>query len=115
MIETFIFQAFGLLFVFFIPGFLLTLLFFEDEPWHAKALFSVVISICFTVFLGLLLGFNETMKNITGGLSKTWMYMLMFNGLLVFMNIFKMSRATSKKTDDIISVSKKNKARGKKK
>jgi hypothetical protein len=78
--------------VFFIPGFLITLLFFEDEAWPIKALFSVVISICFTVCIGLLLGFNETMKNITGGLSKTWLYMLLFCGLLVFMNIFKQSR-----------------------
>jgi uncharacterized membrane protein len=82
----------GITFVFFIPGFLITLLFFEEESWHIKALFSVVISICFTVFLGLLLGFNETMKNITGGLSKTWHYMLLFCGLLLFMNIFKQTR-----------------------
>jgi uncharacterized membrane protein len=82
----------GILFAFFVPGFLITMLFFEDEPWHIKALFSIVISICFTVFLGLLLGFNETMKNVTGGLAKTWLYMLLFCGLLVFMNIVKMTR-----------------------
>jgi uncharacterized membrane protein len=91
MIETLI-ALLGILFAFFIPGFLITLLFFEEENWHIKALFSVIISICFTAFLGLLLGFNEITKDITGGLAKTWHFMLLFCGLLLFMNIFKSVR-----------------------
>jgi uncharacterized membrane protein len=74
----------GLLFIFFIPGFLITIIFFEKSEFLEKAILSVLLSIAFFVFLGVMLGFSETMKNITGGLSSLnlWIYSLGLNLLL---------------------------------
>ena len=69
---------FGLVFALFIPGFLLTLIFFKELELIEKIGLAFVLSICIDIFVGLFLGYNETMKNITGGITSknVWLYLL---------------------------------------
>ncbi len=60
---------FGLLFSLFIPGFLLTLIFFKELELIEKIGLAFVLSICVDIALGLFLGYNEYMKNLTGGIT----------------------------------------------
>jgi len=88
---TFLMTLFGLLFVFFIPGFLITRILFDNIELLEKILLSILMSVGFYVFLGMFLGFNETMKNITGGLStfNIWIYTIIINSLLLAAYLLK--------------------------
>jgi len=81
----------GLLFVFAIPGFLVTMIFFEKSDKFEKTILSIILSISFYVLLGVFLGFNETAKNLTGGLStfNLWIYSLVINIALLVIYIIK--------------------------
>jgi uncharacterized membrane protein len=88
---SFLVTIFGLLFVLFIPGFLITQILFKKSELLEKILLTVLLSIGFYVILGIFLGFNETMKNITGGLSKRniWIYSIVINLILVVVYFIK--------------------------
>lgn len=89
----------GVLFVFIIPGFLLTMIFFEKEPVMEKIALIVVISIGYTVVLGILLGFNKFTYRITGGLGKLWWYVIISNLLLLAVYILKWRNVFEKKNN----------------
>jgi uncharacterized membrane protein len=86
-----IFQVLGVVLISFLPGFILTQIFFPEEEFKLKVLLSVIISICSNTMLGLFLGFSETMKDMTGGLSKSnlWIYTIILNAVLFGVLIFR--------------------------
>jgi len=74
----------GLAFALFIPGFLLTKIIFAKQEILETAAFSIAFSIAIDIFLGLFLGANETMFNITGGITElnVWFYMVIISIIL---------------------------------
>lgn len=75
----------GALFIFVIPGLLITLNYFNETKTLEKIALTVILSIVFVVFIGILLGFNEFTFKLTGGLTKTnlWViYLVVCVGLL---------------------------------
>ena len=79
----------GLLFVFVIPGFLLTQIFFKKEKILEKVFLTVLLSVMFIVVLGLVLGFNELTFRLTGGLERLWVYVIVLNLILFVMYLKK--------------------------
>jgi len=81
----------GALFAFFIPGFLLVLIFFKELNKLQKIVLAVVLSIITAVAIGIFLGYNETMKNLTGGVTayNVWIYELVLSGILLIINLLK--------------------------
>jgi uncharacterized membrane protein len=81
----------GIIFIFFLPGFLFALLFLEDFKLYEKLFLGVILSISFYILLGLFLGFNLTMKTFTGGLTEfnLWIYSLVFCFMMSGAYIFK--------------------------
>jgi len=75
---------FGILFAFFIPGFLLTLLLFNNLNILEEIAFSISFSLIILLFLGLFLGVNETMANLRGGITEfnLWFYLIFLTILL---------------------------------
>ena len=93
---------FGLLFALFIPGFLLALIFFKELELIEKIALGFVLSICVDVFLGLFLGYNEAMKNLTGGITSftVWIWLLLISGFLFAIYLLTLSQ------DEIRSIKK---------
>jgi len=67
----------GLLISLFIPGFLVSLIFFKELEIIEKVGLGFVFSICIDIIIGLFLGYNESMKNFTGGITSfnLWIYL----------------------------------------
>ncbi|MBT4352055.1 hypothetical protein HOD20_05995 [archaeon] len=68
----------GFLIALFVPGFLIVYLFFEELEILEKISLSIALSITTTIFMGIFLGYNEYMKNLTGGITQAnvWKYSL---------------------------------------
>lgn len=81
----------GALFAFFIPGFLIVLIFFKELNKLQKVALAVVLSIIIAVAIGIFLGYNETMKNLTGGVTayNVWVYELVVSGILLVIYLLK--------------------------
>lgn len=81
----------GTLFAFFIPGYLIVLLSFKELNNLEKIALSIVISIMIAVAIGIFLGYNENMKNITGGVTEknVWIYELMVSTILLIAYLLK--------------------------
>ena len=81
----------GLAFAIFIPGFLLTKILFKDQEILEMMAFSIGFSISIDIFLGLILGANETMYQFTGGITEfnLWFYIIIITLFLGAGNIFK--------------------------
>ncbi|MBT6505251.1 hypothetical protein HOK68_00550, partial [Candidatus Woesearchaeota archaeon] len=82
---------FGLIFFMFLPGFFLNkLIFSESEIWETLA-FSILFSLAISLLLGLFLGVNETMANLTGGITEfnLWFYMFIIVLLFSFLILIK--------------------------
>jgi uncharacterized membrane protein len=81
----------GLAFALFIPGFLLTKIIFEEQELLELIAFSVAFSIAIDIFLGLFLGANETMYNITGGITElnVWYYLIVISIILGLIYLLK--------------------------
>lgn len=75
----------GLLLALFIPGYLLARIFFKDLSELEKVALAFVLSIALDIFLGLFLGYNEQMKNLTGGITEwnLWIYLSSMTGFLL--------------------------------
>ena len=67
----------GLPLALFLPGFLLALIFFKELDMLEKVALGFVLSICVDIAVGLFLGYNKTMKDITGGINalNLWFYL----------------------------------------
>ena len=68
---------FGLPLALFIPGYLIARIFFKELEELEKIALGFVLSIALDIIVGLFLGYNETMKNITGGITafNLWIYL----------------------------------------
>ena len=91
----------GLLFGLFIPGFLLTLILFKKIDLLERIALSIGLSIAVDVFVGLFLGANQTMKEITGGITEfgVWLYLIAVS--IIFILIYITGILIRKKTEII--------------
>ena len=80
----------GTLFALFIPGYLLVLIFFKELKLLQKIALAITLSIMVDVAIGIFLGYNETMKNLTGGVTagNVWFYSLIVSAFLLVMYLF---------------------------
>jgi uncharacterized membrane protein len=67
----------GLPLALFATGYLLALIFFKELDTLEKVGLGFVLSICVDIAVGLFLGYNKTMKDITGGITarNLWIYL----------------------------------------
>lgn len=77
----------GLLLALFIPGYFLARIFFNELEELEKVALGFVLSIAVDIFLGLFLGYNKYMKELTGGITATnlWIYL---GGITIILVIF---------------------------
>lgn len=77
-------NIFGILFGMFIPGYLITLIFFREVKIIERMLLSITFSIAITIAISIGLGYNENVKNITGGIAPTtvWIWELLITAIL---------------------------------
>ncbi len=89
----------GLLFGLFIPGFLLTLILFKKIDILERIALSIGLSIAIDVLVGLFLGANKTMKEITGGITElnVWLYLIFISVILGFIYVLRLPKKTNKK------------------
>ena len=85
---------FGLLFSLFIPGFLIVLIFFKELDLIEKIGLGMVLSICVDIALGLFLGYNEYMKNLTGGITaeNIWLGLITISLVLFMILLIKKNK-----------------------
>lgn len=92
----------GAAFALFIPGFLITLIFFKELTWLQKIALAITFSIMLDVAVGIFLGYNEARAKVTGGLTpyNIWLYELSITGILLIIYIFTLKKKdeTAKKT-----------------
>jgi len=102
MIFDIIHAILGLAFALFIPGYLVALIFFKEFGTLEKIALGIILSICIDIIIGLFLGYNETMKNLTGGITaiNLWIYLLVLSGILFSVYMFQRYR-TEGDTDKI--------------
>ena len=76
--------AIGLLFALFLPGFFITYIFFREVKLLERIVLSIAFSIMIAVAIGISLGYNENVKNITGGINQqnVWLWELVVTSLL---------------------------------
>ncbi|MEM2138622.1 MAG: DUF1616 domain-containing protein [Candidatus Woesearchaeota archaeon] len=91
----------GLPLALFIPGYLLTLIFFYELDQLEKIALGFVLSICVDIAVGLFLGYNKTMKDLTGGITalNLWLYLSLITLILFAVYYLKRKRKLVKKFD----------------
>jgi uncharacterized membrane protein len=79
----------GLLFGMFLPGFFISLIFFKEAKWLERILLSITYSIMITIAIAIGLGYNEAVKNITGGITSfnLWKWELIITSILALITI----------------------------
>ncbi|MFH1592029.1 MAG: DUF1616 domain-containing protein [Candidatus Woesearchaeota archaeon] len=90
---------FGLLFSLFIPGFLVTLILFKELDLIEKIGLGMVLSICIDIALGLFLGYNEYMKNLTGGIIARNIWIGLVTISLIFFIVYLFQKRLEKVND----------------
>lgn len=67
----------GLPLVLFIPGYLIARIFFDELKELEKVALGFVLSMALDILIGLFLGYNKYMKELTGGITATnlWIYL----------------------------------------
>jgi uncharacterized membrane protein len=67
----------GLPLALFLPGYLIARIFFKELEELEKVALGFVLSIAIDIAVGLLLGYNKYMKNLTGGITafNLWLYL----------------------------------------
>ncbi len=70
----------------FMPGFLITLIFFKETKLLERILLSVAFSIMISIIIGISLGYNQNVKELTGGINSlnVWRIELVLNAFLIF-------------------------------
>ena len=104
----------GLAFGLFIPGFLLTLILFKKIDLLERIALAIGLSIAIDVLVGLFLGANKTMKEITGGITEinVWLYLVFVS--VVFGLIYILRLPKKKTNQKIIKKQTSKKSHGKK-
>jgi len=74
----------GLLFAMFLPGYFITQIFFREVKLLERMLLSISYSIMITIGVAISLGYNENVKNITGGITSfnLWLWELIITSIL---------------------------------
>jgi len=82
----------GLLLALFIPGYLIARIFFKELSELEKVALAFVLSISVDIFLGLFLGYNKTMKDLTGGITamNLWFYLSIITIILLITYLLRM-------------------------
>jgi uncharacterized membrane protein len=81
----------GLALALFIPGYLIVLLFFRELRLLERISLSLVLSICVDIVIGLFLGYNKYMKELTGGITalNLWIYLMLITVWLAAIYVLK--------------------------
>lgn len=95
----------GLALALFIPGYLIARIFFKELSELEKVALAFVLSISIDIFLGLFLGYNETMKNITGGITafNIWIYLTLITLILLIIYLLTMNKEERNKIIGVFS------------
>lgn len=66
----------GFIMALFLPGFFIVMVFFEEFKPLEKIAYAIALSIGVDIFIGVFLGYNLAMKNLTGGITEynVWLY-----------------------------------------
>jgi uncharacterized membrane protein len=74
----------GLPLALFIPGYLAAQIFFRELSQLEKIALGFVLSICIDIAVGLFLGYNRSMKDLTGGITalNLWAYLVSITVIL---------------------------------
>ena len=82
----------------FLVGFLTTKILFDKLDFLETLTHSLIFGISYLVIIGIILGFNETFKTITGGLTKfnLWAYTIAIDLILVAIYFFRKRQAKKK-------------------
>lgn len=77
----------GLPLALFIPGYLISRIFFNELDELEKIALGFVLSIAIDIFIGLFLGYNKYMKDLTGGITalNLWIYL---GSITIILTIF---------------------------
>ena len=88
----------GLPLALFIPGYLIARICFKELEELEKVALGFVLSIALDIIVGLFLGYNETMKNITGGITafNLWLYIGTITIILIITWVIKNNDEYSK-------------------
>ena len=78
----------GLPLALFIPGYLLALIFFKELDTREKIGLGFVLSICVDIAVGLFLGYNKRMKDITGGITATNLWVYLGGITIIFLAVY---------------------------
>ncbi|MFC1686026.1 hypothetical protein ACFLZZ_03315 [Nanoarchaeota archaeon] len=83
----------GAAFLLFIPGFLLSLVLFKELDILERIALAMGLSISIDVLLGLILGFNKTMAQFTGGITEltVWIILILLSAIFGFIYYKKKS------------------------
>ncbi len=75
----------GLLFALFIPGFLITLIFFRESEALERIILSITFSIMLSIAIGISLGYDKNVKEFTGGINpkNVWLWELITTSALL--------------------------------
>tara|TARA_Y100000310_G_C20606168_1_gene775581 strand:+ start:526 stop:870 length:345 start_codon:yes stop_codon:yes gene_type:complete len=84
----------GILFGLFIPGFLLSLILFKKIDILERIALAIGLSIAIDVLVGLFLGANKTMKEITGGITElnVWLYLVFISVVLALIYVLRLPK-----------------------
>lgn len=98
----------GLALALFIPGYLIARIFFKELSELEKIALAFVLSISIDIFLGLFLGYNEKMKNLTGGITafNLWLYLSLITAVLLVIYLLRMTREEKDKIRKLFYFSK---------
>jgi uncharacterized membrane protein len=77
----------GLPLALFLPGYLIARIFFDELEELEKIALGFVLSIALDIAVGLFLGYNKYMKELTGGITalNLWIYL---GGITIILTIF---------------------------
>ena len=90
--------AIGMLFALFIPGYLLTIIFFKELKSLQRIVLAVALSIIIDVGIAIFLGYNENMKILAGGVTTAniWFYSLVISSFLLIIYFFTKTKSFKK-------------------
>ena len=80
----------GLLLALFIPGFLITLIFFREVNLLERLMLGITFSIMISIAIGIGLGYNKNVKDFTGGINtkNVWILELITASVLLVVVLF---------------------------
>ena len=74
----------------FIPGFLITLIFFREVNLLERLMLGITFSIMISIAIGISLGYNKEVREFTGGINPTnvWLWELIITSALLAIALF---------------------------